>query len=139
MKLALKLPIKAFARKTHDEYVVFGSSCSINLGQSLELHCQRKVRKVCWWQIWIIGVDLQALCPLVSSQHHNMFTKRAILRFGLKRTGQGVYVYGNIKVLNHQKALEYDLCSMALRLYTKHEKARQGGRAGGKFAFKMCT
>jgi hypothetical protein len=26
--------------------------------------------------------------------------------------GAAAYVYGNIKVLNHQKALEYDLCLM---------------------------
>lgn len=64
---------------------------------------------------------MSTLYPSVQllTQQHKMFTKRAILRFEFKRTGLGVYVYGNVKVLNHQKALEYDLCSMALRLYTK--------------------
>lgn len=33
------------------------------------------------------------------------------------KTDEAMCVYGNIKVLNHQKALEYDLCSM---FCTKH-------------------
>lgn len=44
-----------------------------------------------------------------------MFMKRADSRPIESRRGE--YVYGNIKVLSHQKALEYDLCLM---FYVEH-------------------